>query len=477
MTLTRREFLQRTAQASALFPFAARAAIGLNGRASSESRPRVLIVGAGMAGLAAARTLAQSGRARVTVLEARDRIGGRIATFCGPRGEVFELGANWIHHADEHNPLFAVCKRYGLQTVLADNWTSYGIHTKKGPYTSDQVEEIEDFFEEEVKRLRQGGKAGGPGPLSVREAFEKKVFPRLSAKQKAWVLHKMRTSIEDDYGVPCEELSFPLWVNDDPESGGDHILPGGYSRLVERLAADVPDPRDLEIVLSAPAHEVQVTSRGASVTTAKGVWSGDRVIVTVPLGVLKARKIAFSPALPEWKTQVIERVGFGQFEKAFMTFPKVFWRRDLSWFEYQDPDPLRVATVFNVEKFARGSDALIGLVSGSAARHWNEAEPHQVRRRFLETLRPLGLGKNAPSYFEYTRWARDPWALGSYSHLSVHERAGDRELLRRPVHERIHFAGEATDTKSYGTTHGAYQSGLAAAGECLGSLRRMSATL
>lgn len=420
-----------------------------------------------MAGLTAARALLHSGRVCVTVLEARDRIGGRIATFTGPRGEVFERGANWLHHADAKNPLSHVCKKYGLKTVVADNWTSYGIHTKKGPYTDAQVEEIEDFFENELQALREQGQRGAAGTLSVQQAFEERVFPRLSAKQKAWVAHKMRTSIEDDYGASCEDLSYSLWAVDDPEAGGDRIFPGGYSRLVERLIADVPNPRDLELVLDAPVETVRVLAQGVEVTTGKGVWKGDRVILTVPLGVLKSRRISFQPELPEWKTNAIQRVGFCQFEKVFMTFPEVFWRRDRSWFEYQDRDPLRLATVFNVEKFVPGSHALVGLVSGHAARWWNESDADSVKERCLESLRPMGSKHHRPSYFEHTSWATDPWALGSYSYLSVHERAGDRELLRRPVHERIHFAGEATDTTSYGTTHGAHHSGLTVARECL----------
>ena len=190
--------------------------------------------------------------------------------------------------------------------------------------------------------------------------------------------------------------------------------------------------------------------------------AADRVIVTVPLGVLKAQTIAFDPPLPERKRRAIERLGFGLLNKVVLSFEEPFWPEspDMIGLVGQEQP---VADLVNGLTFA-GAPLLVGLRGGAAAR---SREALSDQDAIGEVLAAMDAAPE-PTGALVTRWAADPYARGSYSFLAVGSSPADLRALAEPVGERLLFAGEATHEDFFATVHGAYMSGIREAERILG---------
>ena len=189
--------------------------------------------------------------------------------------------------------------------------------------------------------------------------------------------------------------------------------------------------------------------------------AADRVIVTVPLGVLKAQTIAFDPPLPERKRRAIERLGFGLLNKVVLSFEEAFWPESPDMIGLVGPNQ-PVADLVSGLTFA-GTPLLVGLRGGAAARSREALSDQDAIGEVLAAL-----GAPEPSGALVTRWAADPSARGSYSFLAVGSTPADLRALAEPLGERLLFAGEATHEEFFATVHGAYMSGIREAGRILG---------
>ncbi|MGZ3654965.1 MAG: flavin monoamine oxidase family protein [Bdellovibrionota bacterium] len=449
MNSSRRRFLRLALAATVLPRFSLAASLG-------APRKKVLILGAGMAGISAAQLLRD--KADVLILEARDRIGGRIHTQRRSDGTVIEHGANWLHSGNT-NPLVPLCRDLQIPTVESDNWSSIVRATRHGLVSPEMQKKLDREFDEQVKRLVRATPTGKP---SLGQVVRNIILPGLGNTEKKNFLHTLRTDIEDDYGDDIDKIDFAYWQADPTEEGFDRLIPGGYDTLVNRLAEGTP------ILTGKAIDTVKAGPRGVVVYAGKERWSADHVIITAPVGVLKAGVIRFDPPLPAWKAEAIQRIGFGTFEKAFMTVREVTWGNENSWFDYFDDDPMRLASLFNLAKYEPNSRAVIGLDAGDSARRW-AAEPDKViLARVKAAMQPFARAPFEMTDFFRTRWHSDPFTRGAYSYPAATELAGDRERLRESVHDgRVLFAGEATELDQVGTVHAAYLSGRAAAREIL----------
>ncbi|GAT11754.1 monoamine oxidase [Mycolicibacterium novocastrense] len=189
--------------------------------------------------------------------------------------------------------------------------------------------------------------------------------------------------------------------------------------------------------------------------------TADRVIVTVPLGVLKADAIAFDPPLPQPKRDAIGRLGFGLLNKVVLAFDQPFWPRTRPMIGLVGPDQ-PVSDLVN-GLLLSDKPILIGLRSGQAA--WSrEALPDGDA--VAQVINALDAPE--PTRSIVTRWGTDPYSLGSYSFIAVGSSPDDMSALGEPVGERLLFAGEATNPEFFGTVHGAYLSGIREADRILG---------
>lgn len=417
---------------------------------AGAAKKRIVVVGAGMAGLSAARELKAAGF-DVVVIEGRDRIGGRIYTNRS-WGTPIDLGASWIHES-EGNPLTAIARENAIPTVVDDDSWRYFC---AGSTCFDQKYIYSETVKLEKKIWDRSAKISPD--ISYAEAVEQVVgSDNLSSDQRRFIDFVL-SRVEMAFGADADKFSFLYGSNMDSLSGSDLLLPEGYDRIVLALA------KGLDIRLNTKALGVDWRKSEPSVETDKGSFQADAVILTLPLGVLKARHLRFKPTLPDSKLNVIERMGFGLLDKVILSFPKVFWPKEVAKFGYLSKQRGEFPELLNWYKFS-GQPILVGFTAAAFARSLENLSDKEIVSRQMQVLRGMfGSSVPEPSAFLLSRWARDQFALGSYSHIPVGATDADYYYLGQPVGP-LFFAGEATNRRFPGTVHGAFFSGIRVAKE------------
>ena len=291
-----------------------------------------------------------------------------------------------------------------------------------------------------------------------------------------------------EYGCSArlEDVSLPHWNQDEEYGGfsGPHVMvKGGYSSVPEAMA------RGLDVELGAPVKELRygdgLEGGGVEVEGADGsVRRADAAVVTVPLGCLKAKALAFKPELPAWKQEAIGRLGFGDLNKVFLEFPA-----DQRCAVFEDgPRGIGGADFFgvaqaggqqgrgecfmfwNLRELSGGVPLLLGLFAGSAA--GRTADPAAAVAAALLSLRRVFGEDGVPEPVATTvsAWGADPFARGSYSYVAVGSSGKDYDVLGLPVKNKLFFAGEHTCKEYPDTVGGAMLSGLKAANQTLSEL-------
>nr|AIN75609.1 flowering locus D-b [Dimocarpus longan] len=433
---------------------------------TSSNGLRVVIIGAGLAGLAAARPLLRLGF-RVTVLEGRKRAGGRVYTKKMETGEGKRMSA-WADLGGSvltgtlGNPLGILAKQLGCSLYkVGDKCPLFGLDGK--PVDKDLDNKVEADFNrllDKASRLRQlmGDAAMDVSLGSALETFSDNVNAE-TIQFYNWHL----ANLEYANASLLSKLSLAFWDQDDPfDMGGDHcFLPGGNGRLVQVLAENVP------ILYERTVHSIRYGSDGVQVVAGSQVYEGDMVLCTVPLGVLKSGSIKFVPELPQRKIDSIKRLGYGLLNKVAMLFPHVFWGTDFDTFGHLNDDPSRRGEFFLFYSYASvaGGPLLIALVAGEAAYNFENMPPPEAVAKVLKILRaiyePQGITVPDPVQTVCTRWGSDPFTLGSYSNVAVGASGDDYDIMAESVGDgRLFFAGEATTRRYPATMHGAFLSGL-----------------
>lgn len=417
-----------------------------------RSRGTVIVVGAGIAGLAAARNLMDS-RFDVLVMEARERAGGRLWTD-DRLGAPVDLGAAWIHGM-LGNPIFGLTRKFGLMTTptnysessLIDDNGNEATFLRKIAFAA-RANRILPRLKRLAHLLEQDTSVAAGVRLILKNA-------EMSQSEMCF-LNRHLIEFQALNAASLEEQSLFALVDGHGFLGGDLTLPQGFAQVVERLAVGV------KIKYGETVQNIIHTNNSATVETEKMSYEADAVIVTLPLGVLKAGTVSFSPALPEFKQASMSAIKMGLFNKIAMRFEEPFWPIHSDLIELIPERHDLVVQFLNWYKYT-GQPILIACIAADTARQWEAESNERTVALIMDVLKKyFGNSVKEPVSTVITRWGQDEFSRGSYSVVHPGATAKQFDALGEPV-GRLFFAGEATSMKHQGTVHGAYLSGLRAA--------------
>ena len=453
--LTRRTFLKGALAAAGLAPGASSLAKrrgvpsqrGATAAGSPRRDERVLIIGAGMAGLAAAAELRALGFEDVAILEARDRIGGRIWTDAIGGNIPVDLGASWIHGVDG-NPITAIA-------------TGNGIATHPTDYDNDVVHfhDAERPSPSARRALRRFWRFAERQPdTNLQSVYERLLeIEPLTAPDRRYLEHLLNTIVEHEQAADLRNLSLESIRGGDEYGGDDAVFPGGYGQVADVLA-DGLDIRFLEAVTEIDYAGTDIVLT----TTAGATFEATRVVVTVSLGVLKQNLISFLPALPLRKRSAIDGLEMGVLNKTCLLFDDVFWDNDVELIGYVGARRGQWAETLSLHPYT-GHPILMMFNAGAYGARIERLSDREIVAQAVAALGSM-YGVIPPAADALvTRWRSDPWARGSYSYVPAGSSYQRYAELGEPVGDKLFFAGEATHVEYPSTVHGAFLSGVRAA--------------
>jgi len=447
----------------------------------------VIVVGAGLAGLSAARRLVASGR-EVVVLEARDRVGGRVR---GGElaGHPVEVGGTWL--GEGHAMMYALVEELGLSTFRT--WNDSGsvllelggrqsrLAPHKGATPRLNPFALADLAQGLLRFERMATKVDLEQPWATPGAR------RLDGQTfESWIRRNLRTSAGRAYfHTACEAVfaadacdlsllhalfyarsnaDFETLLAVDRGAQQDRVV-GGSVRVAEGLAVLLGDRVRLGAVVRSVRHgadEVAVELRDGSRVT------GERLVVAIP--PMLAGRLEYDPPLPSWRDQLTQKLPAGSVVKAFAAYPTPFWRDEaLNGQAASDRGPVKVT--FDVSPPAAEVGMMLGFIEGGDARDWVRLSAQDRRRSFLDSLvRYFGPTAGNPIAYLEQDWTAEEFSRGCYgAHFAPGVWTAFGEALRPPV-GRIHWAGAEYAVHWNGYMEGAVRSGEATADEVLRAL-------
>jgi len=409
----------------------------------SPPEPDVVIVGAGSAGIAAARRLLAQGLT-VSVLEARERVGGRTVTRAF-RGHPVDLGAHWLHNGPI-NPLVKL--GFERREPLRRAPTHGHFYVRGQPGSRVRADALDRAFALAERAIRQGAKA-----REDRSAATVLPAGMGSLGRRVCDIHGLVS------GRPLGEVS----LHDFPsmDYADNLFIAGGLGGYVARLAEGLP------IALGAAVTTIDWSGAGVRVESTRRTLRARAVIVTTPMAVLQENGIRFAPALPDEVQQAIHGFTRGVYEHVILHWPDA---------PFQGPD--RLATLTGSRRAPPG---LLTRVDGTPFHFFELDQPHAAQfdrrdphapARFARDVLAEHFGHRALRNLRVmhaTAWRNDPWSRASWAVVPP-GLAAIRESLKPSVAERIWFAGEALSRAQWGTAGGAWEEGERAAGEIIAHL-------
>lgn len=440
--------------------------------------PKICIIGAGFAGLRAARHFEQLGIDYV-ILEGSDRIGGRVFPFEYKNG-FLHYGAEYVNGID--NEIYGIVEKHDLldeyESRTSDLWM-----LEEGTITvvdGEKVEgEILQIFRNFIKNLNESLYEESQIPLESLKSVEQNIDEHLTRfiedmeKPKAILMGKLvkiyKNYFQTEWSSPIHELSmanFTLW-NDGTDVEDSAVLNEfGFQKILEEFKSKISKER---IKLNSKVVKIDYEDDQVEVLLENGEpMIFDSVLVTCSLGFLKSHhRTLFHPQLSLEKQEAIEKMGFGNNLKVFLEYEEPWWPMDTSTIMISlENVPMKDFMVFQPSSWAE--NILVCWVAGSGPSLIAEKSNHELKTLLdshLKTQLKFLKVQNSTKIFR-KNWINDELAMGSYSYLTPGQE-GDQVIrtLGEPILGRdgrpvICFAGEHTDLKMYQTTVGAARSGL-----------------
>ncbi|KAI9430828.1 amine oxidase [Lactarius indigo] len=437
---------------------------------------QVLILGGGVAGIIAARTLAKQGITDFVIIDARDELGGRMrsTTFGVPNHQLtVELGANWIHGTQEEgypaNPIFELVLKHDLNTVESDAHTSITTYDVNGPV--DYLDVVHNAMDAFTKFTVA---AGRQLTENLVDSTARAGYALIGQRPKT--PHEMASeyfAFDFTYAQTPEQSSFlaSAWGSNftyNVDQGGfseDNLLSidqRGIKHLIQAEAEEFL--KQSQVRLQATVATIEYSDSEVLVTLTDGTMlTAQFAICTFSLGVLQHDDVRFYPPLPDWKVEAIHSLTMATYTKIFLQFPQKFWF-DTEFAVYADNERGRypIWQSIDIDGFAPGSGVIFATVTGDYSKRIEAMTDAQVQSEVMQVLRAMfpRVSIPEPTAFLFPRWFSDPLYRGSYSTWPASIVPQHHINLRTPI-GRLWFAGEAMSEKYFGYLHGAYFEGEA----------------
>jgi monoamine oxidase len=410
-----------------------------------KSEPDVVVVGAGAAGLSAAKELARLGLTS-TMLEGSHRIGGRAYSEEIAPGVWFDLGCAWLVGAAD-NPFVPIADALGI-TLGKDKDGAFLLENHRfqrngAPLDDRQRAACLRYYRDSHGAIAAAAEQGRDVAISdVIDMDHAFAAPLLGGIASSWGFDIDQVSTAD-FASAEGELGYPVLE--------------GYGNLVAAWGADV------DVSLNTRVERIDWSGRRVTVETPKGAVRGRAVLSTVSTGILASGEILFTPDLPDWKTEAIADLPMGTENKMGVHFDRdVFGPEGRGHYSTWNDD----GTAAKVDASVMGLDSAHVFVGGRFG-VWLEKQGRQACHDFAVDRVADIFGNDIRKHVRrsiVTAWSTEPWTRGSWA-CARPGRAHRRADLARPIDGRLFFAGEATVYGGQGTCHGAYQSGIRAARE------------
>ncbi|KAG2155218.1 uncharacterized protein EDB93DRAFT_1239154 [Suillus bovinus] len=434
----------------------------------STKDPKVLILGGGVAGVIAARTLHLNGVNEFLIVEARDELGGRMQnyTIAGIPGKLYtvELGPNWIQGTQtdngKANPILTLARKYNVTNQPSDldgsitTYDSGGFKDYRDLLNTsvNQLDEIRAVAGERVRTqqvdlsLQSAYGITGATPKNMYEAVCQYYEVDWSPDQTSWIASTWNNNFTFDVDMGGFSNKSNLCIDQ-----------RGFKTIIQAEAADFLHPE--QVALNSVVTTIAYSGDGVTVTLKNGTTlTADYVLCTFSLGVLQYGDIAFKPALPSWKIEAIQSMVMATYTKIFLQFKKKFWF-DTEMAIYADKERgwYPIWQSLDHKDFFLGDFSL--RIEGM--------QDSDVQKEVMKVLRAMYPNMTIPEpvAFHFKRWHADPLFRGSYSNWPPSFFPSHSDNLRATVDKRLWFAGEATSLKYYGFLQGAYFEGLNAGEE------------
>lgn len=403
----------------------------------------VLVIGAGISGLAAAKKLKEKGF-NVIILEAQDKVGGRLRTN-RTLGIAFDEGASWIHGTNG-NPITILAGQAGMSTAFTDDDSRISYDIGGVLRNSTIYENAETELYTILNSMMNSGNANQSFETIFSALHPTKINDRL------WKF-LLSTYVTFDTG-DLDKLSSTLYNEGEEFDGEERIATNGFDTIPTYLSTG------LNIQLNQRVSKIDYTNSKIKITHNGTESEADYVLVTVPLGVLKANSILFTPALPTAKQTAIQKVGMNCVNKFLLTWNTKFWDNE-QYISYTPAIKDKFNYFVNVNKINPDVNALMTFAYADYARQTETMSDAQIIDEIMIHLKDIyGNAIPNPTNIIRTKWQANENSFGAYSYTAVGTEMKHFEDLAEEVNDKLFFGGEHTEVDYFSTAHGAYLSGI-----------------
>ena len=415
----------------------------------------VIIVGAGIAGIAASKILTKKDIPHI-ILEASNRVGGRAKKAPDHFGSWFDIGCSYLHEG-EINPFVEISESKNTP-VRKDVGDMFSLEKTKflfngNPLSEGMRESILESDQILKSKFSEAQKKNTDNALSAYLKMDNPYYPIFSS---------LLTGLN---GVEPSLVSLKDFTS--VKEGPDFVIESGMANLIEKWGSD------LNVKFNSPVSQVSWSGNQVSVETKDSSFNSKKLLLTVSNGILDTKKIKFLPKLPEYKITAIRNLPMGTLNKVGLCFwDGTFQKSHEGWYvACSGNSEKEISSVISFEIRTQPKNHMIIFFGGKEGKEL-ELYPEKIFKK-IKFMLSQTFGHDLPKSITKlitSSWALDDYTLGSYSY-ALPGKHNHRDLLRKSLEDTLFFAGEATEKDHYGTCHGAYFSGVRAAKEIISKLK------